>query len=127
MSDLKFTQTHEWLKEEGNECIIGISFHAQEALGDLVYIELPKVGALISKGEQICVVESVKAAADVYSPITGEVTAINQEVVADPSLINHSPYDKGWLFKLKPTDLSEMNALMDESSYDNMLAAEGFA
>ncbi len=124
MSNLKFTKTHEWLKEEQNELVIGITEHAQELLGDMVFIELPAVGDTFSAGAELGVVESVKAASDFYSPISGEVTAINQAVLDDPALVNSNPYDSGWLVKLKPSNPEELAQLLSEEEYQHTLAQE---
>lgn len=124
MSNLKFTKTHEWLKEEQNELVIGITEHAQELLGDMVFIELPAVGDVFSAGAELGVVESVKAASDFYSPISGEVIAINQAVLDDPALVNSNPYDSGWLVKLKPSNREELAQLLSEEEYQHTLAQE---
>lgn len=116
--DLKFLKSHEWARVEGNGRVtVGISDHAQGLLGDLVYVELPEVGADAKAGEQIAVVESVKAASDVYAPIAGEIVEINQSVVDEPSLVNSDPMGKGWLFKMKIADRSQVEGLMDEQAY----------
>ena len=112
-----FTQEHEWIKVEGDTATVGITDHAQEALGDIVFTEVPDAGKQLAKGQEAAVVESVKAASDVYSPVSGEVTEGNQAVVDDPSLVNSDPEGDGWFFKLKLTDTSELDGLMDEGSY----------
>lgn len=124
MNELKFTSTHEWLKEDHNEAIVGITDHAQELLGDMVFVELPEVGDEVNAGEELGVVESVKAASDFYAPISGVVTAINELVVKNPSLVNTDPYDTGWLVKLKPTHTEEMNNLLNAEQYKNEIAEE---
>ncbi|MCL4121571.1 UNVERIFIED_CONTAM: hypothetical protein GTU68_000066 [Idotea baltica] len=121
-SELKYTKSHEWIKVDGDEVIVGITEHAQSLLGDLVYVELPEVGDEFSTGDDACVVESVKAASDVYSPVAGEVIEINDSVSDDPAQVNHSPYSEGWLFKLKVSDESELDALMSASSYSEVIA-----
>ena len=118
---LKFTQDHEWLSVEGDTATIGITQDAQEQLGDLVFVELPKPGRSVDAGGAAAVVESVKAASDVYAPIAGEIVAINQGVVDDPSLVNADPMGKGWLFKMKITDRSQVEALMDEQAYRTLI------
>ena len=116
--DLKFLKSHEWARVEGNGRVtVGISDHAQGLLGDLVYVELPEVGADAKAGEQIAVVESVKAASDVYAPAAGEVVEGNPAVADDPSLINRDPEGEGWFFKLKLDDPSAVDGRMDEASY----------
>lgn len=124
MNELKFTNTHEWLKEEQNEVIIGITDHAQQLLGDMVFVELPEVGDEVSAGEELGVVESVKAASDFYSPISGIVTAVNEVVVENPALVNSDPYAAGWLVKLKPSHPSEINSLLTAEQYQNEIAEE---
>lgn len=119
MNDLKFTPTHEWLREEQDEVIVGITDHAQQLLGDMVFVELPEVGDSVNAGDELGVVESVKAASDFYAPISGVVTAVNETVIADPALVNTAPYAAGWLVKLKPTDSSEMDNLLSAEQYQN--------
>ena len=114
---LYFTREHEWIRVEGNSATVGISDHAQAALGDIVFAEVPAAGRTLSKGDEAAVVESVKAASDIYAPASGEVTESNQALVADPALINRKPEGEGWFFKLKLTDASELDGLMDETAY----------
>lgn len=122
MNDLKFTATHEWLKSEQNEVIVGITAHAQELLGDMVFVELPQIGDEVNAGDELGVVESVKAASDFYAPISGVVTAINQAVVDNPALVNSDPYNAGWLVKLKPIHLNELDDLLSADQYQNEIA-----
>lgn len=111
-SHLKYTKSHEWIRLEIDGTVtIGISQHAQELLGDMVFVEYPKIGRKLKQGEECAVVESVKAAADVYAPMTGEVTEVNSELESEPEKINQDPY-AAWLFKLKPADLNELNELL---------------
>jgi glycine cleavage system H protein len=117
MSTIRFTQDHEWLRLDGDTATCGITDYAQEQLGDVVFVELPAVGARYTTGDEAAVVESVKAAAEVYAPISGEITAVNEAVVSDPSLVNGDPMGEGWFFQMAPTDASEIEALMDESAY----------
>ncbi len=124
MNDLKFTSTHEWLKEEQSEVVIGITDHAQQLLGDMVFVELPEVGDAVDAGDELGVVESVKAASDFYAPISGIVTAINEAVVENPAIVNTDPYNAGWLVKLKPSDLSEIDNLLTAEEYQNETAEE---
>ena len=112
-----FTREHEWIRVEGDTATIGISEHAQEALGDIVFAEVPEAGRKLNKGQEAAVVESVKAASDVYSPVSGEVTEGNQAVADDPALINRDPEGEGWFFKLRLDDQSDVEGLMDEASY----------
>ena len=114
---LYFTREHEWVRLDGDTATVGITDHAQEALGDIVFTEVPAAGKQISKGQEAAVVESVKAASDVYSPISGEVVEGNQAVVDDPALVNSDPEGDGWFFKLKLSDSGELDGLMDEGSY----------
>src|SRR5579863_225353 len=112
-NEFKFVDTHEWVKVESADIVlVGITHHAQELLGDLVYIELPKVGSKIKSHDVIGVVESVKAASDLYSPVNGEVVEINNEVVSDPTLANTDPHGKGWLLKVSLADVSQLDTLM---------------
>ncbi|GAK70898.1 MULTISPECIES: glycine cleavage system protein GcvH [Agrobacterium] len=119
---LKFTQEHEWLKIEGDVATVGITTHAAEQLGDLVFVELPEVGATFSKDGDAATVESVKAASDVYCPLDGEITEINQAIVDDPSLVNSDPQGAGWFFKLKLSNASDADALLDEAAYKELIA-----
>ncbi|MBN1378340.1 MAG: glycine cleavage system protein GcvH [Gammaproteobacteria bacterium] len=123
--DLRYTKDHEWVREEGDgEYTVGITDHAQSALGDLVFVELPEVGAEVEAGVACCVVESVKAASDVYSPLSGEVTEINDALVESPELGNSDPYTEGWLFRLRSDDTEALDALLDFDEYVDLLAAE---
>ncbi|MGE3529464.1 MAG: glycine cleavage system protein GcvH [Methyloceanibacter sp.] len=119
---LKFTEDHEWLKLDGGVATIGITTHAAELLGDVVFVQLPDPGAKLSKGDGAAVVESVKAASDVYAPLTGEVVEVNQAIVDDPALVNADPQGKGWFFKMKLADVGAMDALMDEDAYMKHIA-----
>ena len=115
---VKYTPDHEWIKlEAGAPAIVGITVHAQDALGDVVYVDLPEVGRTYTKGDIAGVVESVKAAADVFMPITGEVTEVNEALRGDPSLANSDPLGQGWFFKVRFTNAAELDGLMDETAY----------
>jgi glycine cleavage system H protein len=114
---LYFTREHEWIRVDGDTATVGISDHAQQALGDIVFAEVPEAGRRVSKGQEAAVVESVKAASDVYAPVSGEVVEGNQAIADDPALINSDPEGEGWFFKLKLDDPSELDGLMDENSY----------
>lgn len=117
-TELKYTRTHEWVKQEADGTYtIGITDHAQHLLGDIVYVELPEISRQAEAGHEISVVESVKAAADVYSPLTGEVIAVNDKLVSEPQLVNSSPYEDGWLFKLKSSD-ANTNDFLDAKIYE---------
>jgi glycine cleavage system H protein len=121
MAELKFTTEHEWLKIEGGDvAVVGITEYAQDALGDLVFVELPEVGRAVKKGEHFAVVESVKTAAEVYSPVEGEVVAINDNLSGDPELIKKS-MDDGWIAKIKMKDPNQIAGLMDRKAYDEFL------
>ncbi|MBA4729992.1 MAG: glycine cleavage system protein GcvH [Gammaproteobacteria bacterium] len=116
--NLKFLDSHEWARQEDDGTItVGISDHAQELLGDIVFVELPDIGKNIEKKGDVAVVESVKAASDVYSPISGEVTEVNQVLSDNPEIINTSPYEEGWFFKIKPQDINELAELLDSEAY----------
>ncbi|MFL6723479.1 MAG: glycine cleavage system protein GcvH [Sphingomicrobium sp.] len=114
---LYFTTEHEWVRVDGDVATVGISNHAQEALGDIVFAEVPEAGRVLTKGQEAAVVESVKAASDVYSPVGGEVIEGNSAIADDPALINRDPEGEGWFFKVKLSDPSELDKLMDESAY----------
>ena len=114
---LYFTKEHEWVRVEGDTATVGISSHAQEQLGDIVFAEVPQQGRRIGKGDEAAVVESVKAASDVYAPVSGEVIEGNQAIADDPALINRDPEGEGWFFKLKLEDPGELDGLMDEDAY----------
>jgi glycine cleavage system H protein len=114
---LYFTREHEWIRVDGDSATVGISDHAQQALGDIVFAEVPEAGRKLSKGQEAAVVESVKAASDVYAPVAGEVIDGNQAVTDDPALINRDPEGEGWFFRLKLDDPSDVDGLMDEASY----------
>ena len=123
-AELKYTDTHEWLREESDGTFsVGITWHAQDRLGDLVYVESPPHGKAFKRGEECGVVESVKAASDIYAPISGEVIAVNQELVGSPEKINQEPYD-AWMFKLRPSDRAELQTLLDADSYQKLIEAE---
>ena len=119
---LKFTDEHEWLKLDDDVATVGITEHAATQLGDLVFVELPKVGAKLEKGGQAATVESVKAASDVYAPLSGEVVAINQRLSEDPGVVNSDPMGEGWFFKLKLARVQDMEALMDAAAYKALIA-----
>jgi len=120
---LKFAKSHEWARELPNQIIeVGISDYAQESLGDVVYVELPGLGDSLTAGEECCAVESVKAASDIYAPLSGEVVAVNEALDDEPELLNQSPYGDGWIFKLKVEDLSELDALLNAAQYAEQTA-----
>ncbi len=121
MSEVKFSKEHEWIKLEGEIATIGITNHASEMLGDIVFVELPEKGSSVVKDGVAGVVESTKAASDVYTPVSGEVVENNQKIVDDPGTINADPENQGWFFKLKIKDKSEMDSLMDKEKYDKFI------
>ncbi len=124
-ADLKYTETHEWLRLEGDGTVtVGITWHAQDRLGDLVYVENPQTGKLFARGQECGVVESVKAAADIYAPIAGKVVAVNEDLASSPEKINQDPY-AAWMFRLAPSDFEQIDALLDASTYEKLVAAEG--
>jgi glycine cleavage system H protein len=118
---LKFTKDHEWLRIEGDVATVGITQHAQEQLGDLVFVDLPKAGTTFEQGAPAAVVESVKAASDVYAPVSGEIIEINQAIVDQPALVNSDPMGNGWFVKIKIADASQVHDLMDEQAYQSLI------
>jgi glycine cleavage system H protein len=121
MATTYFTEDHEWLRVEGGVATVGITDYAQEQLGDLVFVELPEVGRALAKGDAAVVVESVKAASDVYAPADGEITEVNDKLSSDPALVNSSPAGDGWLWKMKLADESQLEGLMDEAGYKALI------
>jgi glycine cleavage system H protein len=122
MSEKKFSKKHEWVSVEGDVATVGITKHATEMLGDIVFVEVPETGKVIEQNNQAAVVESTKAASDVYSPVSGEVTEGNKLIVDDPSSVNSDPEGASWFFKIKIKDSSELNSLMTKSDYDKFVA-----
>ena len=124
-SELRYAKSHEWVRvEEDGSLVVGISDHAQDQLGDVVYVELPDTGQILSVGDEAGVVESVKAASDVYSPVSGEVIEINPLLEDDPEMINTQPYEDGWFYKLQPSDSVELDDLMNSDSYCEFINSE---
>ncbi|MEW6233391.1 MAG: glycine cleavage system protein GcvH [Chloroflexota bacterium] len=123
--DLKYTKTHEWARVEGGEAVVGITDYAQEQLSDIVFVELPGIGDSFKQGDSFGVVESVKAASDFYTPLSGTVTAANDALLKDPALVNKDPYGAAWMVKLQPVDLKELGNLMDAAAYARFLETEG--
>jgi len=124
-SDLKYSQTHEWIRVYGDTATVGITAHAQDTLGDITFVELPKVGASLKKGGEAGVIESVKAASDLLTPISGEVQTVNNALTSAPEQINSEPYGAGWLFTVKIADKAEIDTLMDAEAYEKFLETEG--
>ncbi len=124
-TDLKYTSTHEWIEDEGDGTVkVGITDHAQALLGDMVYIELPDIGRNVDAGEECTVVESVKAASDVYSPVTGEIVEVNELLSEDPALVNKDAYGDGWLFRVQLAENTDLDDLLDAEGYAEAIAAE---
>ncbi|MFI8417400.1 glycine cleavage system protein GcvH [Serratia sp. NPDC078593] len=117
-TELKYATSHEWVRDEGNgEYVVGITEHAQELLGDMVFVDLPEVGSIVGAGDDCAVAESVKAASDIYAPISGEILAVNDALDSSPELVNSEPYGEGWLFRIKASDATELGKLLDAAGY----------
>ena len=125
MSALRFTKDHEWVRQDGDTAVIGITDYAQQQLGDVVYVELPETGKQVEQGAEAAVVESAKAASEVYAPVSGEVVAVNDAIVADPGKVNADPMGEGWFLKLRLADPGQLDALMDEAAYAKFVAEQG--
>ncbi|AMG91834.1 MULTISPECIES: glycine cleavage system protein GcvH [Citrobacter] len=124
-AELKYSKEHEWLRKEADgSYTVGITEHAQELLGDMVFVDLPEVGATVSAGDDCAVAESVKAASDIYAPIGGEIVAVNDALSDSPELVNSEPYTDGWIFKIKASDESELDSLLDATAYEALLEDE---
>jgi glycine cleavage system H protein len=123
-NDRKYSQTHEWVKIESDSAIVGISDHAQDALGDITFVELPAIGRKVTKGNEFGVIESVKAASDLYAPISGEVVEVNTALSTAPEAINQDPYNKGWIVRIGRINAAEANDLMNGPAYEQFLASE---
>lgn len=121
MPELRYTKDHEWVSLDGSTATVGITDHAQQALGDVVFVELPEVGREVEQAEACAVVESVKAASDVYAPLKGRITEVNQALVDDPAMANQDPHGKAWFFRMEVADRAEFAALMDQPAYDTLL------
>ncbi|GIX17967.1 MAG: glycine cleavage system H protein [Rhodothalassiaceae bacterium] len=122
MGTIRYTKEHEWVRLEGEEAVVGITDYAQSQLGDVVFVELPEVGRELAQGDEAAVVESVKAASEVYAPLSGTVTAVNERLPEEPGLVNTSPMEDGWFFRMKPAKPAELDALMDEDAYKAYVA-----
>lgn len=123
-SEARYARTHEWARWDGDEIVCGISDHAQDALSDIVYVELPDAGDALEKGDIFGTIESVKAASDLYMPMGGEITAVNEELEDAPELVNKDPYGRGWLIRFRPSDPAEFDDLLDSAAYEAMVAEE---
>jgi glycine cleavage system H protein len=124
MSALRFTRDHEWVRLDGDFAVVGITDYAQSQLGDVVYVELPEIGHRVEKGKEAAVVESVKAASEVYAPVSGEVAAVNEALTTDPAKVNGDPMGEGWFVKLRFDDPQELDDLMDEAAYTRFVAEQ---
>ena len=118
---MKYTEEHEWLRVEGDVVVVGITEHASEQLGDVVFVELPEAGTEVTKDEEVCVIESVKAASDILAPIDGEIVEVNEPLVDAPGTVNDDPMEGAWFFKIKPSDPSQMDDYMDENAYKEFI------
>ncbi len=121
LNDRKYAETHEWVKVEGALAIVGITDYAQDSLGDITFVELPALNAAVTKGKECCVIESVKAASDLYTPVSGTIAEVNTSLETEPEKINKSPYDSGWLFKVKNFNAADLDSLMDSKAYEKFL------
>lgn len=119
---MKYTKEHEWLRSEGDVMVVGITEHATTQLGDIVFVELPDVGTVVAKDDEVVVIESVKAASDILTPIDGEIVAVNEALADNPALPNEDATGEGWFFKIKPSDPSQMDEYMDEAAYNALIA-----
>lgn len=120
--DLRYAETHEWIRSDGDTATVGVTDHAQEELTDVVFVELPKVGTRVASGAECAVVESVKAASDIYSPVSGEIVEVNHRLESEPGLVNHDPYGEGWFFKIKMLAPEELNRLKTNESYAQQIS-----
>lgn len=118
---MKYTEDHEWLKPEGGLVVVGITAHASEQLGDVVFVELPEAGRTVSKGDEVVVIESVKAASDILAPLDGEIVEVNEALADNPGMVNEDPTGKAWFFKMKIADMSALDAYMDEAGYNALI------
>ena len=118
---MKFTEEHEWLEVEGELVVVGITEHASTQLGDVVFVELPEIETQVAKGDEVCVIESVKAASDILAPLDGEIVEVNEKIVDNPALVNEDPTGDAWFFKMKVDDLSALDDLMDEDEYKDFI------
>ncbi|KAM0005091.1 putative glycine cleavage system H-protein/Simiate [Helianthus debilis subsp. tardiflorus] len=124
VKDLKYAESHEWVQVDGKSATVGITDHAQDHLGDVVYVELPEVGAAVTQGSSFGAVESVKATSDINSPVSGKVVEVNEELTSSPGLVNGSPYENGWIIKVEISDTNEVNSLMDSEQYSKFCEEE---
>jgi len=125
MPTLRFTKDHEWIRQDGDTAVIGITDYAQQQMGDIVYVELPAVGSTVEAGKEAAVVESAKAASEVYAPVSGEVVAVNEAIAGDPAKVNADPMGEGWFLTVKLADPKALDGLMDEAAYQKFVAEQG--
>lgn len=125
MSETRFTKDHEWVRREGDTVVIGITDYAQQQLGDVVYVELPEIGRRVEQGKEAAVVESAKAASEVYAPVSGEVVAVNETILGDPAKVNDDAMGEGWFMKLRLAEPKQLDGLMDEAAYQAFIAEQG--
>ena len=123
MTSVRYTKDHEYVRVEGDVAVVGISDYAQQQLGDVVFVELPEIGKIVTKGGEAAVVESVKAASDIYAPVAGTITGANETLGDDPGLVNRDPMGEGWFFRIRPKDAAEVDGLLDEAAYEAVAAA----
>jgi glycine cleavage system H protein len=122
-ADLRYTRDHEWIRVDGDDAVVGITAYAADQLGDIVFVELPSLGRSVEQAKAFGVVESVKAVSDLYAPVTGEVTAVNDELTARPELVNEDPFERGWMIRMRIADAAELDGLLDAIAYDALIAA----
>jgi glycine cleavage system H protein len=122
--DYRYTESHEWIKQEGDLCTCGITDHAQESLTDIVFVELPEVGGEVAQGDRAAVVESVKSVSDIYAPVSGKISAVNQELSSAPETINNDPYTAGWIFKIQCSNPQETESLLNQADYEKFVQEE---
>jgi glycine cleavage system H protein len=125
MTTLRFTKDHEWIRQDGDTAVIGITDYAQQQLGDIVYVELPAIGTVVEAGKEAAVVESAKAASEVYAPVSGEIVAVNEAIAGDPAKVNADPMGEGWFLAVKLADPGALDGLMDETAYEKFVAEQG--
>ena len=121
--DLKYSKDHEWARKTGNTIVVGVTAHAQESLGDVVYVELPKVGATVTQGQSFGVIESTKAVSELFAPVSGKVVKVNDALADKPQTVNQDPYGAGWIIEVEPSDPAQFDAMMDADAYEKLLAS----
>ncbi len=121
-ANLRYSKEHEWARQDGSDVVVGITDYAQGSLGDVVFVDLPKVGAAVTKGQSFATVESVKAVSDIYAPVDGKIVAVNEALASGPEAVNTSPYENAWMIKIQPTNGAQLNELLDAASYQSFIA-----